>query len=1328
MQPSALEQNLPQVLPMYVKHSMTGKATKMVLDTSVGSLQSLFGQLEREWNVRPADMLLLNDTGHRLRPESLPAEIIGASEESDDHHGDANLYIFDQSKVELPEEERDKFYDVDKILIDQKLFGGVFEYEADTSDIPPRINPEIAKTDKEFFAHFRSCKGLYLKTNEKVQLFKNLMEKSYNQVRAMEALIRHAIICYDSAKSTKSKFIDKFKEETDRSKKVVQEVSDAMKLLSVTELHPAFQTAGRKYLKDIYYSLEKIDQFKSKCQDKEDQLHKKLNDLGNRLKDLKRQIKDVKVDRQSKNQYVKDLINNEFNDKANNIKQEAFLRVESMHQMYTKFRQSLNSLLNASTDERDELLGILIMEQDKLLQRLMHSSDDTSFFNSVNKEISKLYENLKTVRFQFMEESVPFVILMFKQLAYIYEQQRQAQDLANIDLKRLESDFNDLANVTKLQEAYESSKAEISRRRDFSQRIGQQLKILSTAVKSENRLRSTFLKKYAKILPDFFVPELKHYLPDLPYTDSPLLTPDQNLPNITGLHNPSDIALSSDNFWQAPSNPPEDTSLKEKVDSLETERKDLRMKLNATELKSNGMRIEINILKEKLESFQFLNDQQNNINMGTYFTLLDNSASQSEKRSTIGEVLKANAKQLYKFFGPLITSKNTELMEIKKELQEIKLTHDTNLQELTRNYDSRIKSYIDAIDTLNKKESSWKIQASKLKQDNDAHIKEISNLRQILNARKVEIDQKTTQLATIQKEQLEAKTQNQILKGKLESLEKRVKEDKAKVDGDNSTKEKFEKEVEAMKYEIDKLREKTDKYEADLSRLRIENNRLHEEKSKASFHLQNSTGSGKRELLDEIEKKNSELQTLNTEVKLKQSQIEELKRFNDEIGSRLKTYEKEILVLRSHSHHPLHSSSEANLHASSPSPLTSRPGSTHPNLSSHSGSERYLLIQREQELQDLRQSVEDLKHQLEEQKVKVQEYIKMLGDNEHRHNEKERKLQQKMDTKDSTIETLRQQVREAQQRVDSVQEQLDRVKEGQEEMVKMATENRDRAIEGMRGERIELINRVAAAESRIRMLEGQIAEKEAIVRNAGEEYKQVEISLRRNLETMSKDLISKDQELDNLVQQVEFLKRQGQDFNKRLEETETLEKEVEHLEKEIMKSKSNLLRYQDVSGSLFYYSVKVDTVYKGGVAIFVKYARGVYIPLVFNYMSENPHVGEVSRDVSLDFLETHIQRVKKYQEQLGQITFVLDTNSLPPRLKKLLEANSMVLVARVDEVHKEKVDLKTNKELVSFVPSGLVLKVHVGEVLCLLSASFDNSIDASQPLLPTAGFSNKTFT
>ena len=79
--------------------------------------------------------------------------------------------------------------------------------------------------------------------------------------------------------------------------------------LPVRELDPAFQTKTRKYLKDIYYSSDKIERFKLNCVDKQEQLRKRISDLNVRLKEIKAKIKDSKQDKQDSKERHKELVN-----------------------------------------------------------------------------------------------------------------------------------------------------------------------------------------------------------------------------------------------------------------------------------------------------------------------------------------------------------------------------------------------------------------------------------------------------------------------------------------------------------------------------------------------------------------------------------------------------------------------------------------------------------------------------------------------------------------------------------------------------------------------------------------------------------------------------------------------------------------------------------------------------------------------------------------------------------------------------------------------------------------------------------------------------------
>ena len=105
------------------------------------------------------------------------------------------------------------------------------------------------------------------------------------------------------------------------------------------------------------------------------------------------------------------------------------------------------------------------MEQEKLEQRLMASADDTIAFNSYIRDIAKIYEEVKILRVHNETDNLSFIKNVFKQINMISDQIRTIQDISSVDLKKICSDFNDLAKVTKLKEAYEQTMPEISRRR-----------------------------------------------------------------------------------------------------------------------------------------------------------------------------------------------------------------------------------------------------------------------------------------------------------------------------------------------------------------------------------------------------------------------------------------------------------------------------------------------------------------------------------------------------------------------------------------------------------------------------------------------------------------------------------------------------------------------------------------------------------------------------------------------------------------------------------------------------------------------------------------------
>jgi hypothetical protein len=236
----------------------------------------------------------------------------------------------------------------------------------------------------------------------------------------------------------------------------------------------------------------------------------------------------------------------------------------------------------------------------------------------------------------------------------------------------------------------------------------------------------------------------------------------------------------------------------------------------------------------------------------------------------------------------------------------------------------------------------------------------------------------------------------------------------------------------------------------------------------------------------------------------------------------------------------------------------------------------------------------------------------------------------------------------------------------------------------------------------------------------------VQSSYQETIDALREESRAKTQTIEEIEERVE---RQKDTYNSMVERVTRLadvERELEYLRDSLKRAREAQHRYSVLANNLYYCSVKTDTIYRDGISIFIKYAKGIYIPLVFSYQREDLKNLELSKEPSIDTLDDYLSKLKKFQEQISSVTYILDMNCLDLRMRKVLESNSMVLVARVCDVVAETVDLKHHKELVSFIDSGFVKKVSISEILCLMSASFDNSSDFKIPLLQT-GSQNRTF-
>jgi hypothetical protein len=211
-----------------IRQASNGRMIRLVFDRNTeGGLSAVVTAVERELGIRSTEVVLLTENGIRIRADSPVGELFAtpASWNEVDVNSigqvckpapppgrDANectLYAFDQARLldgntDIPlgdlDGYRERFYEADKKIFDEKLFRGAFEDELDLDELPLLKKSDCSETisvDKKYFQHFRFCKSLLLKFNEKLALFKGSLDRGNYQVKAVETLMRHAVTTYE---------------------------------------------------------------------------------------------------------------------------------------------------------------------------------------------------------------------------------------------------------------------------------------------------------------------------------------------------------------------------------------------------------------------------------------------------------------------------------------------------------------------------------------------------------------------------------------------------------------------------------------------------------------------------------------------------------------------------------------------------------------------------------------------------------------------------------------------------------------------------------------------------------------------------------------------------------------------------------------------------------------------------------------------------------------------------------------------------------------------------------------------------------------------------
>ena len=114
------------------------------------------------------------------------------------------------------------------------------------------------------------------------------------------------------------------------------------------------------------------------------------------------------------------------------------------------------------------------------------------------------------------------------------------------------------------------------------------------------------MKKYAIILPDSFVPDLKNLLPEVKPEES-VLAVDRGLPKISGHHKESDVMITKKE--RRDPEQPADTSyivsdLESRIQLLNSDLKEVETRNVGLEMKLAGLKLELSVQRERVVLFE----------------------------------------------------------------------------------------------------------------------------------------------------------------------------------------------------------------------------------------------------------------------------------------------------------------------------------------------------------------------------------------------------------------------------------------------------------------------------------------------------------------------------------------------------------------------------------------------------------------------------------------------------------------------------------------------------------------------------------------------------
>ena len=964
---------------------------------------------------------------------------------------------------------------------------------------------------------------------------------------------------------------------------------------------------------------------------------------------IKEEIKEIRNTYNKKNKEEVYRLIKELREKIECFYSKSETILKKVYYSYSKHRKNLTKFANDEFVSREEGVNYLFISGDDLDNVLKDSEKHSSELKEILTQVDNLYKKLQKARAKLendyykLRKEVPNRIKSLEGLT------KKLETLRNQDCKQTNEDFEFLKKPMMMKDAYEKSLTEISRRKWFFETFYPIFEELKNNFISENNLRMKFHQCYGDILPEKFVPELKNLLPD--FSEMTNFKKDKNLPEIKGYHSSEDIKLTvtpEQIKAQSPVLGKGICALKEEIDKLSKKLKTKDEEVSKAQKENINLIENLTSANEKLTAYNKLREDLEQIDYSEFKMITRHSTlKESRVRSLIKSILSSQARSIYDYFSPMVTSKNQEVADSKIRVLQMKTEYDKILQDKEKEYNKKISEFHRDMEEMH-------LRLTKQRKLNEERESEMNYLKEMIHANEYElkglikekdeeIDQLTKSLNSIKKE-LEFKEQENFnLELKIQDIEEENKQSQKNKNRDyNKDRNEFEDEETAevgiqLSFELEKKEEIIKNQKIELERL--------------------------RKFLKQSKK---EVEELKEERKAAQSQTQNMK---EELNKVRRDLESTKNAGNFNIPRPSNRSSGDML-----SPMKERYSSQ--QLSSSQGEE------------NLRRRLNDCEDELKQQESKYNNMKNLLNCAD----DDVKRLKEKLKARDDQYYQMNAQIETYEQQIASFEENAERLDQEYQRQIS----DKERVIQELKKKLKDLEDRKISIEEKNEELENLVREEKEKQENLKNELKRNKEEFKQKIDIEKKNIKKKlEDEKNNLENQINGFKKDKEELEK---EKIELNNQINIYNNEKSDLKYNLEKYKKKLTFFIENKIRFDKLQVGYLCIFYKAHSRFYVPLIDDVINEDSKIGYINSEKDIEEFIKNLDNGAK-DDQVRSLTFsaVLETKELSNKNFDL----APIFVARVDSIFSEKVDLYNNRNLVSFTEKDTIWKIKIEEPMIL---------------------------